>query len=99
MVSELGQTLGSFEMKSGLIGAVVAGAILTTLSGASMSADYRQNPFTLAYDGAITENVTGKVNLHPVHYRLNGLDISANVYTPPNYDSRMKYPAIVLAHP
>lgn len=28
----------------------------------AMAADYKQNPFTLAYDGAITENVQGKVN-------------------------------------
>ncbi len=41
-----------------------------------MSADYKQNPFTLVYEGAITENVKGKVNIHPVTYKLNGLDIS-----------------------
>ena len=64
-----------------------------------MSADYKQNPFTLTYDGAITENVKGKVNIHPVTYKLNGLDISANVYTPANYDPSKKYPAIVVAHP
>ena len=27
------------------------------LGAHAMAADYRQNPFTLAYDGAITENV------------------------------------------
>ncbi len=64
-----------------------------------MAADYKQNPFTLAYDGAITENVKGKVNIHPVKYKLDGLDISANVYTPANYDSHKKYPTIVVAHP
>ena len=64
-----------------------------------MAADYKQNPFTLVYDGAITENVKGKVNIHPVTYKLDGLDISANVYTPANYDSSKKYPAIVVAHP
>lgn len=64
-----------------------------------MAADYKQNPFTLAYDGAITENVKGKVNIHPVNYKLDGLDISANVYTPANYDSHKKYPTIVVAHP
>ena len=64
-----------------------------------MAADYKQNPFTLAYDGAITENVKGKVNIHPVNYKLNGLDISANVYTPANYDPHKKYPTIVVAHP
>jgi fermentation-respiration switch protein FrsA (DUF1100 family) len=64
-----------------------------------MAADYKLNPFTLTYDGAITENVKGKVNIHPVTYKLNGIDISANVYTPANYDSSKKYPAVVVAHP
>ncbi len=64
-----------------------------------MAADYKLNPFTLTYEGAITENVQGKVNIHPVTYQLNGLQISANVYTPANYDPAKKYPALVVAHP
>ncbi|MBI1342150.1 MAG: alpha/beta hydrolase [Terrimonas sp.] len=59
----------------------------------------KQNSFGLVYDGAITENVKGKVNIHPVKYKLNGIDIVANVYTPANYDPLKKYPAIVIAHP
>lgn len=59
----------------------------------------KQNPFTLVYDGAITENIKGKVNIHPVTYKLNGVDIAANVYTPANYDPSKKYPAITVAHP
>lgn len=69
------------------------------ISSAASAADYRQNPFTLTYEGAITENVKGKVNIHPVTYKLNGLDIVANVYTPANYDPAKKYEAIVVAHP
>jgi fermentation-respiration switch protein FrsA (DUF1100 family) len=30
---------------------------------------------------------------------LNGIDISANVYTPTNYDPAKKYPAVVVPHP
>ncbi|HQY05031.1 MAG TPA: alpha/beta hydrolase [Lacunisphaera sp.] len=63
------------------------------------AADYRKNPFTLTYGGAITENVAGRINIHPVTYKLNGLDIAANVYTPANYDPKKTYPAVVVAHP
>lgn len=58
-----------------------------------------QNPYTLVYDGAITHNVEGKVNIHPVTYKLNGIDIAGNVYTPAYYDASKKYPAVVVAHP
>lgn len=57
------------------------------------------NPFGLVYRDAITENIPGRVNIHPVNYNLNGINIAANVYTPANYDTSGKYPAVVVAHP
>lgn len=77
---------------------------MSAVIGASLAAGTtclaaENNPFGLVYENAITENVAGKVNIHPVTYKLHGLDIAANVYTPADYDAAKKYPAIVVAHP
>ena len=79
--------------------ALVLSAAIAVSADQAAAADYKKNPFTLVYDGALTHNVPGKVNLHPVTYQLNGLTISANIYTPANYDPKKKYPAVVVAHP
>ena len=74
-------------------------SLLVVGSMISMSADYKQNPFTLAYDGAITQNIKGNINIQTIKYKVNGIDISANIYTPANYNPANIYPTIVVAHP
>jgi fermentation-respiration switch protein FrsA (DUF1100 family) len=74
-------------------------AMFTTTSIIAFGQTKLDNPFGLVYNDAITENVPGKVNIHPVSYKLDGIEIAANVYTPANYDPSMNYPAIVVAHP
>jgi uncharacterized protein len=81
------------------ISAASLGVTAMTLSTSAAAADYKKNPFTLVYGDAITANEPGKVHIHPVTYKLNGLDIVANVYTPANFDPAKKYPAVVVAHP
>lgn len=77
--------------------------LMTLLSLITMSISAQQeaneNPFGLVYRGAITQNEKGKVNIHPVSYRSEGIDISANVYTPADYNPSAANPAIVVAHP
>lgn len=73
--------------------------MLMTTSFITSGQTKTDNPFGLVYQDAITENLPGRVNIHPVTYKLNGIEIAANVYTPANYDPSKKYPAVVVAHP
>ena len=67
---------------------------------ASMEEILANNPFGLVYNGAITENVEGEVNIRPVSYQnQQGIDLAANLYLPAGYDENGSYAAIVVAHP
>lgn len=48
--------------------------------------EYNGNPFGLVYAEAITENASGKVNIHPITYVINSITMSANVCIPADYD-------------
>jgi fermentation-respiration switch protein FrsA (DUF1100 family) len=86
-------------MKHPVLKATLLAAMVGASAGEAGAADYRKNPFTLVYAGAINRNEPGKVGIHPVTYQLNGLTIAANVYTPANFDPKQSHPTVVVAHP
>ncbi|MBX2952250.1 MAG: alpha/beta hydrolase [Leadbetterella sp.] len=78
---------------------IAAFAVSTAVTDGIHAQTQKLNPYTLVYEGAITENIKGKVNIHPVTYKIKDITIAANVYTPPGYNASQKYPAVVIAHP
>lgn len=57
------------------------------------------NKLGLVYEDAIEKNEPGKVNIHRVTYKIDGIGVVANVYTPAGYTKDGHYAAIVVAHP
>lgn len=57
------------------------------------------NRLGLVYEGAIEKNERGKVNIQRVNYKVDDIDVVANVYTPAGYTPTGKYAAVVVAHP
>lgn len=43
--------------------------------------------------------MAGRVNIQRVNYKVDGIDVVANVYTPANYNPKKSYAAVVVAHP
>ena len=41
----------------------------------------QDNPWGLVYENAIEENIPGNVNIHPVKYDLDGVEIAAKKLT------------------
>lgn len=82
-----------------IIALVMSIADINISNAQTTQKEVKQNPYTLVYEGAITKNEVGKVNIHPVTYKIKEITIVANVYTPANYDASKKYPAVVIAHP
>lgn len=58
-----------------------------------------ENKFGLVYDGAISENIDGEVNIKQVSYEVSGIKVAGNLYLPADFDENKTYPTISVAHP
>ena len=86
-----------------IITALMIGGLMTLGLGGEMTeaAVQNTNPYGLVYGNAITHNESGKVNIRPVEYMVQGIKVSANLYLPADYDeaSSKTYAAVTVAHP
>ncbi len=48
---------------------------------------HNANPWGLVYRGAVTENMEGRVNIHPITKTQTRMQIAAHVYTPAGYEA------------
>ena len=46
------------------------------------------NNLGLVYENAIEKYEDGKVNIHKVNYKVDGIDVVGNVYTPAGYTTQ-----------
>lgn len=58
-----------------------------------------KNSFGLVYENTIAKNQKGWVNIKKVSYGIKNNKSVANLYLPVNFNAKLKYPAIVIAHP
>ena len=86
-----------------ILAALLIGGIMTMGMSGQMTeaARAQENPFGLVYQNAITKNEPGKVNIKPVEYEVEGINVAANLYLPADYDEKNSkfYPAVTVAHP
>lgn len=70
------------------LAALPIGGIMTMGMSGQMTeaARAQENPFGLVYQNAITKNEPGKVNIRPVTYEVEGIEVAANLYLPADYD-------------
>ena len=52
--------------------------MLMTATVIGVQAQEKLNPWGLVYDGALTENVAGEVQIRPVTYMVDGISVSAS---------------------
>lgn len=81
-------------------------AVMTMMSTNMQAQGYGDEGPTLApnrrglvYENAIEKNEDGKVNMHKVNYKADGIAVVANVYTPAGYTPNGSCAAVVVAHP
>lgn len=90
-------------MKKKMVTTMLAGAAAAAPVAAQTYGDegptLHPNRLGLVYENAIDHNEEGKVDVHRVSYKVEGIDVVANVYTPAGYTPQGQYAAVVVAAP